>query len=166
MFLGYQGDKIRSYTEAPPTGPFYVFDRIEETQDEYILVGDEYLRTDDSKAVADAKNKKIKENDIARDIALNEGVTYRDVLFDSDIDQKINLLAKITIMSDEDTITWYGMDNQALECTKGDLIAIGNKISDLHTFCWTRNAELKETIGRARTVNGVNKIKIDYEYEE
>lgn len=112
-----------------------------------------------------AKQAKVSENDTARDEALLQGVTYKNVLFDSDTDQKINLLAIVSTMSDEDEITWFGMDNQPLECTKQDLINIGGLITQLHSFCWNKNALIKQAIEDATTVEEVNAIEIDYEVE-
>ena len=48
------------------------------------------------------------------------------------------------MLGDEDTITWYGMDNQGLLCTKADLMAIGGLITELHSYCWNLNAYIKE----------------------
>ena len=110
-----------------------------------------------------AKEQKISENDEKRDIKLLEGVTYNNVLFDSDTDQKINLLATVSRMSDTDTITWFGMDNQGLLCTKADLIAIGGLITELHSFCWENNAYIKEQIANAETVEEVEDIVISYD---
>ena len=109
-----------------------------------------------------AKNNKIGENDTARDNALLQGVVYQDVLFDSDTDQKVNLLAIVSTMDDEDTITWFGMDNVPLECTKQDLINIGGLITMLHSFCWNQNAVIKQAINEAETVVEVEAIEIDY----
>ena len=109
-----------------------------------------------------AKEQKIVENDIARDIALNQGVVYKDVLFDSDTDQKVNLLAIVSTMSDDDTIVWYGKDNQPLLCNKQDLINIGGLITQLHSFCWNKNALIKAEINQAETVEEVEAIVIDY----
>ena len=72
-------------------------------------------------------------------------------MFDSDTDQKVNLLATVTAMADEDTIVWFGMDNKPLKCTKLDLINIGGLITALHSFCWNKNAEIKEQINEAQT---------------
>lgn len=109
-----------------------------------------------------AKENKIAENDIARDAALNSGVVYEDVLFDSDTDQKVNLLAIVSTMGDEETIIWFGMDNIPLECNKLDLINIGGLITQLHTFCWGKNAEIKAEIANAETVGEVEAIEINY----
>ena len=109
-----------------------------------------------------AKTDKIALNDELRDRALLGGVTYQNVLFDSDTDQKVNLLATVGMMSDEDTITWYGMDNQGLLCTKTDLMAIGGLITELHAYCWGMNAYIKEQIQNAATIEELEEIEIDY----
>lgn len=111
-----------------------------------------------------AKEQKIAENDEKRDVALYAGVTYQDVLFDSDTDQKVNLLATVGMMSDTDTVTWYGMDNKGLLCTKVDLIAIGRLITELHSFCWQNNAYIKEQIEQAETMEELEAIEIDYTF--
>lgn len=110
-----------------------------------------------------AKENKILLNDELRDSALLGGVTYQNVLFDSDTDQKVNLLATVGMMSDEDTITWYGMDNQGLLCTKADLMAIGGLITELHSYCWGMNAYIKEQISEAQTMEELENIEINYD---
>lgn len=112
--------------------------------------------------LAQAKALKIAENDTARDTALYQGVVYKNVLFDSDTDQKINLLAIVSTMDDEQTLVWYGKDNQPLTCSKEDLINIGGLITQLHSFCWNKNAEIKAAIAKAKTLTALNKITIDY----
>ena len=117
----------------------------------------------DAEKLVEAKQAKVQENDTARDTALNAGVVYKDVLFDSDTDQKVNLLATVNMMSDEDTITWFGKDNQPLECTKEDLLNIGNLIIQLHSFCWNKNALIKNEIAEASTYAELDAIEINYE---
>lgn len=137
---------------------------IDYEQDKYIAQNGVLILNPDWEELnlTNAKNKKIKQNDIARDEALLQGVEYKDVLFDSDTDQKVNLLATVSMMNDEDVITWYGMDNQPLECNKEDLLNIGGLITALHSFCWNKNAEIKEEINEAETVEEVKAIIIDY----
>ena len=67
------------------------------------------------------------------------------------------------MMGDEDTITWFGMDNQPLLCTKQDLINIGGLITQLHTHCWTLNTAYKQAINNASTIEELEGIEIDYE---
>ena len=109
---------------------------------------------------------KINENNVKRNIRLSGGVTYNDVLFDSDTDQKVNLLATVNMMSDTDTVVWFGMDNQGLLCTKADLMAIGGLITELHSFCWQNNAYIKEQIENAESIEEVENIVIDYDRKE
>ena len=112
------------------------------------------------------KQDKIFENDTARDIALNRGVTYQSILFDSDTDQKANILGAVLQMSDTDTIPWFGMNNDCLICTKQDLLNIGGLITQLHSFCWNKNAAIKTAINEAQTIEEVESIKIDYKGEQ
>ena len=162
MYLGYQKGIIKFYVEEPLDPELYPVDRWVTTEDEYILVGDEYVLKTDNKAIEQAKEAKIIENDTARDIALNQGVTYKDVLFDSDTDQKVNLSAMYETMDEGDTVIWFGMDNQALECSKEDIFNIGGLIMQLHNFCWTKNAEIKTAINEAETIEEVEAITINY----
>ena len=57
---------------------------------------------------------------------------------------------------------WYGMNNDAIECTKAELENIGALIVQLHSFCWMRNAEIKHEIALAETIEEVKNIVIDY----
>lgn len=164
MFLGYQKDKVKFYTSVKLDKDLYNLDKIEETDEEYVLCDDEYVLKTDEKAVNQARELKIEENDTKRDTALLQGVEYKDVLFDSDTDQKVNLLAIVATMSDEDTIIWYGMDNKPLECNKQDLINIGGLITQLHSFCWNKNALIKAEINNASTVEEVEAVEIDYTF--
>ena len=43
MYLGYQNGKVKFYTEERLNQEFYNLDKVEETQDEYVLDGDEYV---------------------------------------------------------------------------------------------------------------------------
>lgn len=136
------------------------------TEDKYLIQNNELVLNPNWEEIElnKAKQAKIFKNDTARDAAINAGVTYKNILFDSDTDQKINLLAMASSMSETDIITWYGMENDALECTKEDLENIGALITQLHTFCWTKNAEIKHLINLAETIEEVNAIAIDYAF--
>jgi hypothetical protein len=48
MFLGYQNGKIKFYTEKPLQTEFYNLEKVEETQDEYVLDGEEYVLKDEA----------------------------------------------------------------------------------------------------------------------
>lgn len=137
----------------------------QETENQIIEIATEVI-PDPAVVLAQAKEDKIQENDIARDEALYQGVTYKDVLFDSDTDQKVNLLAMVSTMTGEETMYWYGKDNTPLLCDKEDLVNLGYLIAQLHTFCWTKNAQIKQAIAETQTVEEVNEIEIEYGLEE
>lgn len=48
MFLGYQNGQIKFYTEQPLDKEFYNLDKVEETELEYVLDGEEYVLKDES----------------------------------------------------------------------------------------------------------------------
>ena len=119
-----------------------------------------------AKQLQQAKEEKIVLNDTLRDEALNQGVLYKDVLFDSDTDQKANLLGVIFSIDDIQTVVWYGKDNQPLLCNKEDLANIGGLITQLHSFCWNKNALIKDEINGAQTIEELEEIEIDYTMED
>ena len=47
MYLGYQNGKIKFYTEQPLDQVFYSLDKVEETELEYVLDGEEYVLKDE-----------------------------------------------------------------------------------------------------------------------
>lgn len=58
MFLGYQQGKIKFYVEQPLNSTMYNVDRWEETQDEYVLDGDEYVIKDEAWEEEQTKKRK------------------------------------------------------------------------------------------------------------
>lgn len=58
MFLGYQGEKIKFYTEQPLDVSTYNLDKVEETDDEYVLCNDEYVLAD-SQEIVDYRREKF-----------------------------------------------------------------------------------------------------------
>ena len=58
MYLGYQNNKIKFYTEEPLDKELYNLDEIIETQDEYVLDGDEYVLNDETYKEKQAQKEK------------------------------------------------------------------------------------------------------------
>jgi hypothetical protein len=48
MYLGYQNGKIKFYTEQPLDQAFYNLDKVEQTELEYVLNGEEYVLKDEA----------------------------------------------------------------------------------------------------------------------
>jgi hypothetical protein len=141
------------------------YSELEIKETERPIVNFEFADTDEYKAeqLAKAKEAKLQENATKRDEHLLAGVVYKDVLFDSDTDQKINLQFHVSNMSDTDTVIWFGKDNQPLKCTKEDLMAIGGLISSLTAQVWSvKNPAYVEAINNATTMEELNAINIDY----
>src|SRR5574344_3122077 len=135
---------------------------------EKIVNGKAIDRTQDADYIAEqlvkAKADKLQENTTKRDARLIAGVTYKNILFDSDQDQKINLSAIASNMSDTDTITWFGKDGvSSLSCTKADIEAIGKLIIALTQNVWSNlNPTYINKINACKTIDEVNAIVIDY----
>ena len=171
MYLGYQNNKIKFYTEAPLDAQLYNLDLIEETEDEYVLDGDEYVPYDDTykaKELAKAKEDKLKENETIRDAFLVSGVMYKEILWDSDIEQKLNISVQVNAMGDEDVVTWVAMDGvTSLECSKEDLLNIGSLLTTMTAYVWQyKNPEIKVAITNAQTLEELEAIEIVYSLEE
>ena len=135
---------------------------------EKIVDGKAVDRTQDADYIAEqlakAKADKLQENTTKRDARLIAGVTYKNILFDSDQDQKINLSAIASNMSDTDTITWFGKDGvSSLNCTKTDIEAIGKLIIALTQDVWSNlNPTYIDKINACKTIEELNAININY----
>lgn len=148
--------------------------RIEETETAlYALKDCEILQNDEIidisndpmaiEQIQKAKEIRLSENQTKRDVKLLSGVTYKNILFDSDTDQKSNLMFAVASMDDTETITWYGMNNDSLECKKSDLLAIGQLIQELTSYVWgDRNPQYVSAINNAATIDELNAINIEY----
>ena len=124
-----------------------------------ISVTEEFL----AERLNEAKFKKVAENEAKRTVKLNAGVEHKGIIFDSDTDQKINLMFAANAMADDDTITWLGKDNDPLDCSKADILAIGQKIADLTYYVWVvKNPQFLSEINSAETIAHVENIDIDY----
>lgn len=62
MYLGYQNNKIKFYTESPLDKDLYNLDEIELTENEYVLDGDEYVIKDEIWEEKQRQKEKEKEN--------------------------------------------------------------------------------------------------------
>lgn len=95
MFLGYKANKIIFYVEHPFKDNDYDIDRWEETQDEYILDGNEYVIKDE----AWEEEQKRKERERINALNLTKA-DFWIALLDRDI-TKAMVKAKIELIPDE-----------------------------------------------------------------
>lgn len=173
MYLGYHNNKIVSYTEQPLNADLYNLDKVEYTEDEYVLNDEqtEYILKDDewiAHQLEKAKQAKLQENETIREQFLISGVVYKDILWDSDIEQKLNISIQVSQMGDEDTVDWVAMDGvTSLECSKEDLLNIGALLTRMTAYVWQyKNPEIKTAINNAETIEEVEAIEIVYDLGE
>ena len=123
---------------------------------------------DAAERLEDLRNQKYKENETIRDTFLVSGVEYRDILWDSDLEQKLNLMAQTSVMGDEDSVIWVAMDGvTALDCTKQDLLNIGGLLTKMTAYVWQfKNPAIKAAIAEAQTEEELNAIEIVYDMGE
>ncbi len=175
-FLNYQNDKERMdfIVNYNHNNGYRIHEIIEENKIWALLpneIWDETQNTPiidvtyEQKLLNEAKKNKLNENIKKRDERLNAGVMYQNILFDSDTDQKVNLMAMVDMMNENDTIIWLGKENHPLNCTKQDLLNIGNLIVQLTSAIWGSeglNQYYINAINNCSTVEAVNNIVIDY----
>lgn len=123
---------------------------------------------DDEEKLEQARERKYKENETIREAYLVSGVVYENILWDSDLEQKLNISVQLSTMNEEDTIVWVAMDGvTAMECTKQDLINIGTLLSTMTAYVWQyKNPEIKQAIADAQTIEELNEIEIVYDMSE
>ena len=87
MFLGYQNGKIKFYTEQPLDTVFYNIDCFVETQDEYVLDGEEYVLKDEAweekQALKEAERIAklyLTGADVERGIYKAKGMDFEDII--------------------------------------------------------------------------------------
>ena len=87
MYLGYQDEKIKFYTEQPLDQEFYNLDKVEETELEYVLSGEEYVLKDEAwEAKQEAKRQQqiamlsLTSADVERGIYKAKGMDFDDIV--------------------------------------------------------------------------------------
>lgn len=87
MYLSYQNNKIVGYTEQPQDLTLYNLDKVEYTEDEYVLDGEEYVLNDEE--YKERQRQKEKERisllnltgaDVERGIYKAKGMDFEDII--------------------------------------------------------------------------------------
>lgn len=86
MYLGYKDEKIKFYTEQPLDTTLYGIDRIEETDKEYVLDGEQYILKDEAWEEKQAQKEaeriahlSLTRGDVLRGLLLAKGVTKEQI---------------------------------------------------------------------------------------
>lgn len=87
MYLGYQNGQIKFYTEQPLDQEFYNLDKIEETEFEYVLDGEEYVLKDEAWEEKQALKEReriaklyLTGADVERGIYQAKGMDFDDII--------------------------------------------------------------------------------------
>lgn len=87
MYLGYKDEKIKFYTEQPLDTTLYGIDRIEETDKEYVLDGEQYILKDEAWEEKQAQKEaeriamlNLTAADVERAIYKTKGIDFDDVI--------------------------------------------------------------------------------------
>ena len=87
MYLGYQNGKIKFYTEQPLDQEFYNLEKVEETELEYVLDGEEYVLKDEAWEAKKEQEEKeriaklyLTGADVERGIYQAKGMDFDDII--------------------------------------------------------------------------------------
>ena len=87
MYLGYQNGQIKFYTEQPLDLILHNLDKVEETQDEYVLDGEEYVLKDsvwEEKQIQKEAERismlSLTSADVERAIYKAKGINFEDII--------------------------------------------------------------------------------------
>lgn len=87
MYLGYQNGKIKFYTEQPLDKVFYNLEKVEETELEYVLDGQEYVLNDEAYKEKQAQKEReriaklyLTGADVERGIYQAKGMDFDDIV--------------------------------------------------------------------------------------
>ena len=166
MFLGYKNNKIivvaNTETELEKMNKYCQFDKIEETDKEYIMYNGEYVCEVPLDELKQAKREEI---NAARDNAEQGGFEYMGKIFDSDIVSCIRIQGaaqsmQAAAMAEEvPTITWTCQDNSTVELTAQELVGLSVALAEWSNTCHEKATALKAQIDAATTNAEVEAVK-------
>ena len=172
MYLGYQKEKIKFYTEQPLNQALYNIDRIEETDDEYILDGDNYVLKDAeyiAKQLQLAKQSKYQEANSKANDYLQSGEALFEFEPDKHIEETDGNIAKMNAYLTGlqagafKEVTWVSKEDEILTLNTEDVTTILLGLGQVQADIWSNQfLAYKNAIDEATTVEEVNAIEISY----
>lgn len=172
MYLGYQGEKIKFYTEQPLNETIYNITRTEQTDDEYVLFGDEYVQKNDPALLQNVKEAKYEEANLKAFQYLESGeavFTYEEGKSIEATDGNIAKLglALVNFILQQDytsTIEWNTKENENVQLNAEQLQTIVAGLQYIQSVVWTVKFPAYNTaISEATTVEEVEAIEVNYE---
>ena len=176
MFLGYQNNKIKFYTVERLDETIYNLDKVEETEAEYIMQGDEYILKSAviELLLQEAKNKKQKEASDKAKLAIENGyVEYKNAKIETNTQtvSDLNTIRQMCVVLGQTTYNWLSKDDILLNLIidtqnpveNDDFVKIGILITEFKNKIWTEKyTGYLNAILDAQTLEEINNINIDY----
>lgn len=174
MFLGYQNEKIKFYTKTPLDMVLYNLDKIEETDEEYILNGDEYVLKDEEwehEHFEQVKALKLKEAETkCTEKRYNQTFTVelqeQECEFDTTEQTQSDLQTAAIVTSSGGTYdNWVTNNGVVLNLTMQDVQTVFAQFFSLVSPLYTKQLEYIQEINACTTAEEVENIVINYSDE-
>lgn len=127
----------------------------------------QWLENADSSEVLEVK-KELKKREITgkRDEAINGGVEYKGKIFQSGEKDRNLLTSTISLFSVTKQVPegfkWIAKDNEAVDFTLEDLIALGGLMANAVNIHTMKARELKDKVLKAKSVGVLEKIQVEF----
>lgn len=127
----------------------------------------QWLENADSSEVLEVK-KELKKREITkkRDEAINGGVEYKGKVFQSGEKDRNLLTSTISLFSITKAVPegfkWIAKDNEAVDFTLQDLIALGGLMANAVNLHTMKARELKDKVEKAKSMEALEKINMEF----
>lgn len=145
MYLGYQNGKIKFYTQEPLDKAFYNLDKVEETELEYILDGDEYVLKDEAWEEKQAQiererigNLSLTRGDVFRGLMQSNGITRAQIRAMIENNETLTILQKEMALIDFDEALNFYRKNSLIDAVG---LSLGITSKQLDKFFETNNPD-------------------------
>ena len=169
MYIGYQKDKIKFYVSQPFNEP--TIEKWEETDQEYVLFGDEYVLKTSPELLESAKEAKYQEANLKAFEYLESGNAVFEYAEGKSIEATDGNIAKLGLylvkfLMQQDytsTIEWNTKENENVQLNAVQLGVITEGLGAIQSEVWTVKFPAYNTaIEQAETIEEVESIEIDY----
>ena len=143
MYLGYQNGKIKFYTEESLNQEFYNLEKVEETDLEYVLDGEEYVLKDEAWEEKQAQEEKeriamlsLTRGDVFRGLLMAKGVTRAQLRAMIETNELLSVVEREMALIDFDEALNFYRGNALID-TVG--LALGISSEQLNKFFETND---------------------------
>ena len=143
MYLGYQNGQIKFYTDEPLDQEFYNLEKVEETDLEYVLDGEEYVLKDEAWEEKQAQKEReriamlsLTRGDVFRGLLMAKGVTRAQLRAMIETNELLSVVEKEMALIDFDEALNFYRGNALID-TVG--LALGITSEQLDKFFETND---------------------------